>query len=108
MLRRLGVFASSFTLEAVAAVATGAPVEESDVFDVLAGLVDKSLVVSLASAGENRYRLLESTRAFALEKLAAGSYADAGASAVRAYDDRVRAGGANLAYDPDGRLARHV
>ena len=40
MLRRLGVFAGSFTLEAVAAVATGAPVEESDVFDVLAGLVD--------------------------------------------------------------------
>jgi predicted ATPase/DNA-binding winged helix-turn-helix (wHTH) protein len=70
MLRRLGVFAGSFTLEAVAAVATGAQVEQSDVFDVLAGLVDKSLVVSLASAGENRYRLLESTRAFALEKLA--------------------------------------
>ena len=75
MLRRLGVFAGSFTLEAVAAVVTGAPVEASDVFDVLAGLVDKSLVVSLASAGENRYRLLESTRAFALEKLAAGGYA---------------------------------
>ena len=76
MLRRLGVFAGSFTLEAVAAVATGAPVEESDVFDVLAGLVDKSLVVSLAGAGENRYRLLESTRAFALEKLAASRYAE--------------------------------
>ena len=75
MLCRLGVFAGSFTLEAVAAVATGAPVEESDVFDVLAGLVDKSLVVSLAGVGENRYRLLESTRAFALEKLAAGRYA---------------------------------
>ena len=76
MLRRLGVFAGSFTLEAVAAVAAGAPVEESDVFDVLAGLVDKSLVVSLAGAGENRYRLLESTRAFALEKLAASRYAE--------------------------------
>ena len=75
MLRRLGVFAGSFTLEAVAAVATGAPVEASDVFDVLAGLVDKSLVVSLAGGGENRYRLLEATRAFALEKLAAGRYA---------------------------------
>ncbi len=75
MLRRLGVFAGSFTLEAVAAVAAGAPVEQSDVFDVLAGLVDKSLVVSLAGAGGNRYRLLESTRAFALEKLTAGRYA---------------------------------
>jgi non-specific serine/threonine protein kinase len=71
MLRRLGIFAGSFTLEAVVAVATGALVEEAEVFDVLAGLVDKSLVVSLVGVGENRYRLLESTRAFALEKLGA-------------------------------------
>ena len=75
MLCRLGVFAGSFTLEAVAAVATGAPVEVADVFDLLAGLVDKSLVVSLVDGGENRYRLLESTRAFALEKLTARRYA---------------------------------
>ena len=75
MLCRLGVFAGSFTLEAVAAVATGAPVGESDVFEVLAGLVDKSLVASLAGMGENRYRLLKSTRAFALEKLEDGRYA---------------------------------
>ena len=75
MLQSLGVFAGSFTLEAAAAVATGASVEAPDVFNALAGLVDKSLVVSLADDGENRYRLLESTRAFALEKLPAGSYA---------------------------------
>jgi predicted ATPase/DNA-binding winged helix-turn-helix (wHTH) protein len=75
MLRSLGVFAGSFTQEAVAAVATGAPAEASDVFDVLAGLVDKSLVVSLAGMGENRYRLLESTRAFAREQLTAGRHA---------------------------------
>jgi predicted ATPase len=74
MLRRLGVFVGSFTLEATAAVAKGVPVTESNVFDVLAGLVDKSLVIPFDSAGENRYRLLESTRAFALEKLA-GCYA---------------------------------
>jgi predicted ATPase len=74
MLCRLGVFAGSFTMEAVAGVATGALVEESDVFDVFVGLVDKSLVVPLA--GENRYRLLESTRAFALEKRAASRYAE--------------------------------
>jgi len=57
MLQRLGVFSGSFSLQAVAAVATGAPVEAPDVFEVFAGLVDKSLVVSLAGAGENRYRL---------------------------------------------------
>ena len=75
MLQRLGVFAGSFNLEAVAAIAMGAPVQASDVFDVLSGLVDKSLVVSLRIGGENRYRLLESTRAFALGKLAVGGYA---------------------------------
>ena len=75
MLRRAGIFAGSFTLEAVAAIATGSTMERSDVFDVLAGLVDKSLVVSLASDGENRYRLLEATRAFAREKLGARHYA---------------------------------
>jgi predicted ATPase len=74
MLKRLGIFAGSFTLEAVAAVTAGAPVAKSNVFDLLAGLVDKSLVVSLAGAGENRYRLLEATRAFALKKLAASHY----------------------------------
>jgi predicted ATPase/class 3 adenylate cyclase len=73
MLRRLGIFTGSFALEAVAAVATGEPVEALDAFDVLAGLVDKSLVVSLA--GENRYRMLETMRAFALEKLTARRYA---------------------------------
>jgi predicted ATPase len=76
MLCRVGVFAGSFTLEAMKAVASGAPVEASDALDVLAGLVDKSLVVSLGGRSENRYRLLESTRAFALEKLAAGDYAE--------------------------------
>jgi predicted ATPase len=104
MLRRLAIFTGSFTLEAVAAVATGAPVEESDVFDVLAGLVDKSLVVPLAGGSQNRYRLLEATRAFALEKLATAGRT----STVRAHDDRVRAGGAKLADDTDGQLARRI
>ncbi|HEY7579987.1 MAG TPA: winged helix-turn-helix domain-containing protein [Acetobacteraceae bacterium] len=76
MLCRLGVFAGSFTLEAVTAITTGAAVEEANVLDVLAGLVGKSLVLPLAGAGENRYRLLEPTRAFALEKLGPSRYAE--------------------------------
>jgi tetratricopeptide (TPR) repeat protein len=74
-LQRLGVFAGSFTLEAVATVAAGAPAEETDIFGLFAGLAEKSLVMPLASASENRYRLLESTRAFALEKLGTSRYA---------------------------------
>jgi predicted ATPase/class 3 adenylate cyclase len=76
MLQRLGVFAGSFTLEAVAAVVGSAPAVAPDSFDVLAGLVEKSLVVSLAGTADGRYRLLESTRAFALEKLGLGGYAE--------------------------------
>jgi predicted ATPase/class 3 adenylate cyclase len=73
LLRRLAVFAGSFTMAAVTAVAPDGPVEQTDVFDVMAGLVNKSLVVSLAGGSESRYRLLESTRAFALEKLASSA-----------------------------------
>jgi predicted ATPase len=51
-------------------------VELSNVLDVFARLVDKSLVVPLSGAGENHYRLLASIRAFALEKLAASRYAE--------------------------------
>ena len=69
LLSRLGIFCGSFTLDAAGAVAKDPPIDEWDVFDLLAALVDKSLVVRLADTGEVRYRLLESTRAFALEKL---------------------------------------
>ena len=102
MLRRLGVFAGSFTLEAVAAVAAGASVEESDVFDVFAGLVDKSLVVSLAGAGANRYRLLEFDAGVRAREADGQPLRRAGASTVRAHDARVRAGGAKLADGSEG------
>ena len=69
LLCRLGIFSGSFTFDAAVAVAADPTVDELDVFDLLAALVDKSLVVRLAGQGEVRYRLLESTRGFALEKL---------------------------------------
>ena len=70
LLRRLGLFPASFTLQGATAVASEDALPEDDVLDALAGLVDKSLVVPLGGERQNRYRLLESTRAFALEKLA--------------------------------------
>ena len=59
--RRLGVFAGSFPLEAAeAVVAVGEDVERADVFDLVSGLVDKSLVaIDEHPRGELRYRLLE-------------------------------------------------
>jgi len=71
LFRRLGIFVNGFTLEAAIAVATSDDFEELDLFDVLASLVDKSLVLAEPAGDALRYRMLESTRAYAREKLGA-------------------------------------
>ncbi len=71
VLCRLSVFAGTFTLEAARAVATGADLDENGAVSVLGSLVAKSLVS--ASLGDiTRYRLLDTTRAYASGKLLEG------------------------------------
>jgi non-specific serine/threonine protein kinase len=70
MLRRLSVFAGGWTLEAAESVCVGAGVEATSILDVLASLVDKSLVQAETLQGEARYRLLETVRQYAHERLA--------------------------------------
>lgn len=67
---RLGVFAATFTAEAARAVCAADGVEESDVVEILSSLVDKSLVVA-DGVSTKRYRLLDTTRAYALQRAAA-------------------------------------
>ena len=67
--RRLGMFVGGFTLELAQQVAQDMHLDEWAVLDALSGLVDKSMVVADA-AEPPRYRLLETTRAYALERLA--------------------------------------
>jgi predicted ATPase/class 3 adenylate cyclase len=67
--RRLGTFANAFTLEFATAVAGGGELDEFEVFDLVASLVEKSLLITQAQEESVRYRLLESTRAYAREKL---------------------------------------
>lgn len=67
LLRRLAVFAGGFTLDAVEGVG-GAGIDAVTV-DLLGSLVDKSLVLSDAVAGQTRYRLLETIRLYAEGKL---------------------------------------
>ncbi|MGH2523024.1 MAG: ATP-binding protein, partial [Anaerolineales bacterium] len=66
LLRQLSVFAGGWTLEAAEAICTN-----PNILDLLSHLVDKSLVVveEQAQAGEARYRLLETIRQYAREKL---------------------------------------
>ena len=71
LFRRLAVFAGGFTLEAAESVCSQG-MKQSDILDLLGRLVDKSLVVveQVSDLGETRYRLLETIRQYALEKLA--------------------------------------
>ena len=71
VLRRLAVFAGSFTLPAASIVASSNEVAASDVADCVANLVAKSLVTADFSNPTVTYRLFETMRAYALEKLTA-------------------------------------
>src|SRR5207253_58009 len=67
--RSLGIFAGGFTVEAAAAVVPDAARTRNTAIDHLAGLVAKSLVVADCSGAQTRFRLLDTTRAYAIEKL---------------------------------------
>jgi predicted ATPase/DNA-binding winged helix-turn-helix (wHTH) protein len=70
LLRRLAIFSCSFSLEAASMVAASPELSWPDAIEGLLNLVGKSLVVAGVEGGVARYRLLDTTRAYALEKLA--------------------------------------
>jgi predicted ATPase/DNA-binding winged helix-turn-helix (wHTH) protein len=83
--RRLGVFAGSFALDAAQQVAADDTIDAWSVLDDLGALIDKSLVAVLPDApGEPRYRLLETMRQYALDRLEAAG--DGGAARTRHLD----------------------
>ncbi|HWW90217.1 MAG TPA: hypothetical protein VNY35_05490 [Solirubrobacteraceae bacterium] len=71
LLRRLAVFAGGFDLAATEIVCTGDRLEVATVADVLARLVEKSLVSTEHLGRGRRYHLLETVRLYALERLEA-------------------------------------
>jgi len=102
LLRRLSVFWNGWTLEAAEYVcaqeqgsrdtavqlsfveltpappqpSTPAELESGDVLELLTRLIDKSLVIAEAQGGQTRYRLLETIRQYAREKLLAAGEAE--------------------------------
>ncbi|MEB4211732.1 LuxR family transcriptional regulator [Mycobacterium sp. 94-17] len=77
LLRRLAVFLGGFDLDAARAVVGADGLARYQVLDQLTLLVDKSLVVAENIRGRTRYRLLETVRQYALEKLGESGEADA-------------------------------
>jgi predicted ATPase/class 3 adenylate cyclase len=67
---RLAVFAGSFSIDAAEAVCSDDAVVREDVVDLLAHLVDRSLLLTDEGEGEARYRMLETIRDYAQERLA--------------------------------------
>jgi predicted ATPase len=70
--RRLGVFAGEFAPEEARAIAADGAFAASEVDESVASLISKSLAAANLEGGAVRYRLLETTRAYALEKLSDG------------------------------------
>jgi predicted ATPase/DNA-binding winged helix-turn-helix (wHTH) protein len=79
LLRRLAVFAGGFTVDAAAAVMADAGLDAATVADCIANLVTKSLIALDQTPGVTRWYLLETIRAYAIEKLA--EHAEAGIAA---------------------------
>src|SRR6266446_504491 len=67
--RRIAPFVGHFTLEGARYVAGELGADTGEIFDAIAGLVEKSLIVTRPDDGQQWYRLLDTTRAYALEKL---------------------------------------
>ncbi|CAH1662692.1 OmpR/PhoB-type domain-containing protein [Hyphomicrobiales bacterium] len=77
VLRRLSVFVGQFMLEETQVVAAGNGVDDAQVVQALVQLVSKSLVVADSGDGRTRYRILDTTRAYArLKLIESGELAD--------------------------------
>jgi predicted ATPase/DNA-binding CsgD family transcriptional regulator len=73
---RCAIFVNGFSLDAAVFVGGDEELDALGVLSVLASLVDKSLVLTERETGHMRYRLLESTRLYALERLSAANEAE--------------------------------
>ena len=76
VLCRVSVFAGSFSLAAAEEIAAAEDVEAGEILDIVASLVDKSLLQLEPSGSSARYRLLDTVRHYAMARLAERDTAD--------------------------------
>jgi predicted ATPase/class 3 adenylate cyclase len=105
LLRRLATFNGGWSLEAAEAVCGVAPLTAGVVLDLLAQLVDRSLVVVDDQGLDVRYRLLEPVRQFADRKLSLADEADSARDLHRDWFVRQVGDESFSLYTSEGRLA---
>jgi len=76
VLRRLAVFAGAFSLAAAESVVADRDISKEQVLQQIARLINKSMIAVIPGSREHHYRLLETTRSYMFEKLAASPDAD--------------------------------
>ncbi len=110
VLCRVAVLPGPFMLEAACAVAADGEITADDVIDSISNLVSKSMIAATLSGALVRYRLLETTRAYALEKLIGSDEFDATARRHAEYYRAVfeRAAGEWETHSTDEWLAAYA
>ena len=105
VMRRLAVFTGDFTLDAATRVVNLGEAAAGDIVELLASLVAKSLVTADVGGPVSRYRLLETMRAYAAEKLAVSSECEAVTSRYATIgSDRLDRAVTRTGEGPKGRL----
>jgi predicted ATPase/DNA-binding winged helix-turn-helix (wHTH) protein len=102
---RLAIFAGGFTLAAAAVVAGDASHSQDELVELVLELADKSLVAADVDDAEPRFRLLNTTRAYALEKLAESGERDPVARRHAAYYQKLFETSAHDPADSDDTAA---
>jgi predicted ATPase/class 3 adenylate cyclase len=106
---RLSIFAGGFSLEAAEAVTTGPGLDPGDILDLVANLAAKSLVVVTEQGDSQRYRLLETIRAYAADKVSGtGEQADLRGRHLAWFLDLAELAEPQLAGPGRGRLMRSL
>ncbi|WP_396836145.1 LuxR C-terminal-related transcriptional regulator [Mycobacterium sp. ITM-2016-00318] len=89
LFRRLSVFMGGFDFAAAQEVCGGDGLPRHQILDQLSLLVDKSLVIAETERGRTRYRLLETIRQYAMEKLGESGEADEMRESHREYFESI-------------------